>query len=82
MGQASSHQGEFPRATQDHSIACDTEKLKLATQFLFLANADHAALVPLIARFVFSVAGSDIEQLVDVLVFASVHTGYGTGLKG
>ena len=46
----SSHQGKFPRASQDHSIACYAEKLELAAQLLLLANAHHAALVPLIAQ--------------------------------
>lgn len=50
VGRASSHQGKFPRATQDHSIACYTEKVELATQLLLLANAHHAAPVPLIAQ--------------------------------
>ena len=77
---ASSHQGELPRTSQDHSIACYTEEVELATQLLLLADAHHAALVPLIAQLLQSVAGSDIGQFADIrllkdeLILGSIHS--------
>ena len=75
----SSHQGEFPRASQDHRVACYAEEMELATQLLLLADAHHAALVPVIAQFLQSVSRGDVGGLVDVRLgedgplFCSVH---------
>lgn len=72
---ASSHQGELPRASQDHGIACDAEKVELAVKLLFLANAIHAAPVPF--RAIIGISPIDfllhVEGGHDAFLATSVH---------